>query len=106
MQENRVVLAGVIKQTPQTRHTPAGIPVSRFTLVHQSIQQEAGMQRQANCQIAVVASGQALAAVTMHLQAGEAVKVSGFLARANHRDGEYRMVLHAQMIERENAVTQ
>ena len=105
MQDNRLVLAGVVKNTPQTRHTPAGIPITRFTLCHDSIQQEAGMQRQAVCQIGVVVSGEQLHRQLAGLAGGEMLRVGGFLARANHRNGEYRLILHAQMIERANAVT-
>ena len=105
LQDNRLVLAGVVKQAPQTRHTPSGIPITRFTLVHQSVQHEAGLERQVQCQIGVIASGDSLASICQALVAGEPVRVSGFLTRANHRDGEYRLVLHAQLIERNSAFT-
>ncbi len=105
MQDNRLVMAGVIKKTPQCHHTPVGIPVVRFTLSHQSIQQEGGMQRQAMCQIGVIATGDALYQSSQGLNAGDEVRVSGFLTRANHRDGEFRLILHAQKIERFDAIT-
>jgi primosomal replication protein N len=58
------------------------------------------MNRQVLCQIVVMASGEGLQAMVMPLEAGDRIRVSGFLARANHRDGEYRLVLHAETIER------
>ena len=105
MQDNRLVLAGVVKKTPKSHHTPVGIPVVRFTLSHQSMQREGGMQRQAVCQIGVVATGDALYQASQGLAAGDGVRVSGFLARANNRDGEFRLILHAQQIERIDAIT-
>jgi len=33
------------------------------------------------------------------LEAGSRVRVTGFISRANHRHGEYRLVLHGQQIE-------
>lgn len=100
MQDNRLVLAGVVGNTPQLRHSPAGIPVLRFSLQHTSRQQEAGMQRQVICQIGVIASGDSLVQTAQPLAAGDGIRVSGFLARANNRDGEYRLILHADTIER------
>ena len=99
-QDNRLVLGGVVNKTPQLRHTPAGIPVMRFSLRHESLQQEAGLKRQVICQIGVVASGEALQQAVLPLQAGDGIRVSGFMARANNRDGEYRLILHADTIER------
>ena len=72
----------------------------RFSLRHESLQQEAGMKRQVFCQIGVMASGDTMQQTVQQLQAGDGIRVSGFLARANNRDGEYRLVLHADMIER------
>ena len=98
--ENRLQIAGVVGNSPETRFTPAGIPIARFTLKHQSLQSEAGMQRQVICNIGVVASGEALQQSEKQLQTGEGVRVSGFLARANNRQGENRLILHAEQIER------
>ena len=97
--ENRLQIAGVVGNSPETRFTPAGIPIARFTLKHQSLQSEAGMQRQVICNIGVVASGEALQQSVQQLQTGEGVRVSGFLARANNRQGENRLILHAEQIE-------
>lgn len=98
--ENQLQIAGVVGNSPETRFSPAGIPIARFTLKHQSLQSEAGMQRQVICNIGVVASGEALQQSVQQLQTGEGVRVSGFLARANNRQGENRLILHAEQIER------
>ncbi len=97
--DNRLVISGGLGNTPETRYSPAGIPITRFTLRHESIQQEAGMQRQAICNIGVIASGKQLLATTKALQSGQQVRVSGFLSRANNRQGENRLILHAEQIE-------
>jgi primosomal replication protein N len=98
--ENRLLIEGVVGNSPETRFSPAGIPIARFTLRHQSLQSEAGMKRQVVCNIGVIASGEALQPLVQQLQIGEGIRVSGFLARANNRQGEHRLILHAEQIER------
>ncbi|MFO7592722.1 MAG: primosomal replication protein N [Pseudomonadota bacterium] len=97
--ENRLLIEGIVGNKPQIRYNPTGIPIARFTLMHQSQQNEAGMKRSVICNIAVVVSGEALQQTVQQLQTGEGVRVSGFLARANNRQGEYRLILHADSIE-------
>jgi primosomal replication protein N len=97
--DNRLVISGALANRPETRYSPAGIPITRFTLRHESLQQEAGMQRQAICTIAVMASGQEMLETTKELQSGQQIRISGFLSRANNRQGENRLILHAERIE-------
>lgn len=97
--DNRLVIAGRLGSEPETRHSPAGIPITRFTLRHDSLQQEAGMQRQVICNIGVVVSGEALQVLVQPLRSGQQVRVSGFLSRANNRQGENRLILHAEQLE-------
>ncbi|HDP88649.1 MAG TPA: primosomal replication protein N [Thioalkalivibrio sp.] len=96
---NRLRLDGHLHGGVESRITPAGIPIHRFTLAHESSQVEAGMVREARCQIAVVASGETLAPVAGSLQEGDRVVVEGFISRSSFRDESYRIVLHAQAIE-------
>lgn len=98
--ENRLVITGVVGNEPETRYSPAGIAIARFTLKHQSQQSEAGMKRLVICSIGVIASGNELQQTVQQLKTGEGIRVSGFLARANNRQGENRLILHAQQIER------
>lgn len=98
--DNRLVLAGIVGNEPETRYSPAGIPIARFTLNHRSQQNEAGMKRQVICNIGVIASGEALQRTVQQLNTGEEIRVTGFLARANNRQGENRLILHAERIER------
>ena len=97
--DNRLVISGTLGKTPETRYSPAGIPITRFTLRHESIQQEAGMQRQVICNIGVIASGKEFLESTRSLQSEQQIRVSGFLSRANNRQGENRIILHAEQIE-------
>lgn len=96
--ENRLVIGGTVGSEPQTRISPAGIPISRFLLRHHSEQPEAGMKRQVECAVGVVATGAGLQEVIKKLHQGSAVRVAGFLGKANSRTGEYRLVLHATEI--------
>jgi len=93
------VLTGVVREKPQTRYTPAGIPITSFYLQHQSIQQEAGLSRKAACTLPVLFAGEEFQARVERLEAGSQVRVAGFVSRANHRYGECRLVLHGQHIE-------
>ena len=99
MLDNHLVLAGVVRDSPQTRYTPAGIPITSFRLQHRSGQQEAGHTREAVCTLQVVISGDALQKRVEGLEQGSSIRVSGFICRANYRQGEYRLVLHGQHIE-------
>jgi len=60
---------------------------------------EAGLSREVNCRIAVVAAGEELARRAGALAIGDKVRISGFISRNSHRDSEARLVLHAQGIE-------
>lgn len=97
--DNCLVIAGQLAGVCETRVSPAGIPISRFLVEHYSEQTEAGVSREARCQIAVIACGELLARIADRLPSGTAVRVRGFLSRADHRGGQYRLVLHAAHIE-------
>ena len=97
--ENSLALSGIVCKQPETRHSPAGIPLTRFTLEHQSVQTEAGMPRQARCRIIVTAAGEPLSSATRALSLGQQVTVRGFVARADHHLGRARLILHAQDIQ-------
>ncbi len=97
--DNRLIIAGQVAGACETRRSPAGIPISRFLLEHHSSQTEAGVSREARCRIPVVACGEALAGIAGRLATGAWLRVRGFVSRANHREGEYRLVLHAARIE-------
>ncbi|SEO59386.1 primosomal replication protein N [Aquisalimonas asiatica] len=97
--DNRLALTGQLLDDPQTRMTPAGVPVSRFTLEHESGQPEAGQHREVRFRIAVHARGQALQDVIGRLRAGSPVRVLGYLGRSGHRPEQHRLVVFARRIQ-------
>lgn len=95
-QENRVVLRGTLAELDALRYTPAGIPIVRFRLHHQSAQMEAGVERKVECEIGAVAFERE-ARLVAAAKLGSDVKVTGFLA-AKSRAGK-TPELHATAIE-------
>lgn len=98
LSENSLVLTGSVVKTPKQSTSPAGITHSQFSIDHKSIQNEAGMNRQAFVRIQVVATGE-LSHLTRELVVGQTVKVIGFINRHESRNGNPLLVLHAQQIE-------
>lgn len=91
-------MAGTVFANPVRKKSPAGIPHCYLLLEHRSIQQEAGLSRQAYCRLTVVASGLESQKQTEHLVLGSNIKVSGFLTYQTNRNGESKLVLHADNI--------
>ncbi|GHE99038.1 primosomal replication protein N [Thalassotalea profundi] len=98
MIENCLVLVGKVVKTPKFSTSPAGIEHCQFSIDHKSIQQEAGMNRQAFVRIQVVATSE-LSLLTRELISGSNIKVTGFINRHESRNGNPLLVLHAQQIE-------
>ena len=94
---NKVLIDGIVSRPPVTRYSPAGIPISRFTLEHGSQQLEAGRDRRVHCLIPVVAAGEELAGAVAKLGGDHLVRVEGFLSRSGYRR-EDELVLHAKRI--------
>ncbi len=97
--ENCLVLVGEVVKPPKLSTSPAGIHHCQFSIDHKSIQQEAGMSRQAFVRIQVVATGELSQHLTRDLTAGCNIKVTGFINRHESRNGNPLLVLHAQQIE-------
>jgi len=97
--ENCLVLVGEVVKTPKISTSPAGIVHCQFSMDHKSIQNEAGMNRQAFVRIQVVSTGQLSNNLTRDLIAGCKIKVTGFINRHESRNGNPLLVLHAQDIE-------
>lgn len=93
-------MTGEVCKGPETRRTPAGIPLTRFTLEHRSRQAAAGYPREAYLRLIVLAGGDALSTRAQALAMGDRIQVRGFLSRSSHRTDENRLVLHAAAIER------
>ena len=97
--ENCLVLAGQVVKPPKLSTSPAGIQPCQFSIDHKSIQQEAGMNRQAFVRIQVVATGQMSKDLTRDLTEGSKLRVAGFINRHESKNGNPLLVLHAQQIE-------
>jgi primosomal replication protein N len=96
---NSLVIEGEVVALDLLRYTPAGIPVLTITFRHTSIQNEAGMKRQAECEIQAVAMDE-LAKKAEGLSVGEQIKVTGFLARKSLKND--RLMLHIIELETSN----
>ncbi len=101
--ENRLVVSGVVCNLPQSHNSPAGIPLTRFTLEHRSQQVEAALPRDTFFKIIVVAAGTELKQAAGKLQRGDEVCVEGFLSRMSYREDEARLALHAETINKQQA---
>lgn len=97
--DNCLTIAGLVAGPCETRTSPAGIAITRFSLEHRSAQMEAGIPREVTCRVPIMACGQPLAETTRRLSPGTRVRVRGFVGRANHRAGTDRLVLHADCID-------
>ncbi|HXH01895.1 MAG TPA: primosomal replication protein N [Candidatus Competibacteraceae bacterium] len=97
--DNHLVLSGQVLNRAETRYNPAGLPITRLLLEHRSRQVEAGIPREAHCRIEVLVCGELLQQQLQGIGIGAQVRVQGFLTRADHRQGQDRLVLHAACIE-------
>lgn len=98
MTTNRLVLSGHILRSRQF-DSPAGIAHCILTLEHKSQRFEAEMLRNVYCQIQVILSGERFKSVTDKLKAGVAIEVDGFIAMQQNRNGQSRLVIHAENVE-------
>jgi primosomal replication protein N len=94
-----LVLVGQVSRAVETRTSPVGIPISRFSLEHRSRQLEAGNEREVFCRIVVVVAGEALQAKVAKLSVGDSLKVEGFISRSSYRSEASHLVLHALQLE-------
>jgi len=81
---NKIVSSGRLVEQAALRYTPAGIPVIEFSLAHESMQMEAGAERQVQCEMHCICLG-SKALELARLNAGCEILVKGFLAAKNRR---------------------
>lgn len=92
---NTLVIAATIQAIETLRYTPAGLPLLRLQLQHDSEQQEAGMNRKVQCVLPAVLIGEK---ANLPLQSGDQIKVRGFLAQRSAKSTQ--VVLHIQELQR------
>ncbi|MEY2633542.1 MAG: primosomal replication protein [Pseudomonadota bacterium] len=93
---NRVEVSGQLVERKALRHTPAGVPVSEGRIAHHSRLQEAGLPREVECEVPVMALGE----TARWLEAtplGSLVGLTGFLAARGKSSKS--LVLHVTQIE-------
>ena len=96
MARNRVELSGRLLELGQLRHTPAGVAALEFKLAHESEQEEAGVTRRVEAEVAAIAF-EAQARLVAGRPLGSPVKVEGFLSAKSKR--AKRLMLHVTNIE-------
>ena len=96
---NRLVLSGSVCKMPTRKVSPSGIPHCQFVLEHRSVQEEAGLSRQAWCRISVIVSGHESQAITHSITVGVQLRVQGFICNHQGSNGLNKVVLHAEQIE-------
>ncbi|KFZ38837.1 primosomal replication protein N [Shewanella mangrovi] len=101
MTTNHLELSGRILRSRRF-DSPAGIHHTVLQLEHKSLKTEANMQRQVYCVIQVILSGERFERLTDKLKAGVDIQVSGFIALQQSRNGQSRLVLHAENVELKN----
>ena len=96
MKCNQVALDARLLKRGALRYTPAGIPALDLLIGHQSIQIEAGVRREARCEVETVAIGD-LAVKLSTEKLNQPLRISGFLAQHSVKDR--KLVLHAVSAE-------
>jgi primosomal replication protein N len=96
VEQNRVLLRGRLVELDALRYTPAGVPIVKFRLAHESSQTEAGSLRKVDCEIAGVAF-ETEAKLLASAPLGTQMSISGFLDRKGKSSRQ--VVLHATHIE-------
>ena len=92
---NRVEIAARVAEAEPLRHTPAGTPVLRLRMTHESEVLEAGSPRIVRLELQAVALGN-VAQELASTPDGVLIQATGFLAPL--RQGSDRRVFHIQRI--------
>jgi len=91
VKRNEVVIDGRLLKRSALRYTPAGTPAVDALIGHSSMQNEAGSQCAARCEIEAVALGDAAVKLST-LKLNRPLQISGFLAQRSI--GNRKLVLH------------
>ena len=91
MECNQAVIDAVLVKRSALRYTPAGIPALDLLLGHRSTQLEAGVRREARCEVEAVAIGELAVKLSAH-KLNQPLRISGFLTQHSVKDR--RPVLH------------
>ena len=81
-------LTGWLVEAAELRHSPAGVPIARGLIEHESQQTEAGASRSIRFRVGVSAAGTPLAERLTDLPAGASLRVCGYMRRSRQRTPE------------------
>ncbi len=79
MKQNRLTITAALRSMEPLRFSPAGVPILKLRLFHQSEQVEAGLPRTVTCEIPAVAVGEIAGKLATKLPETE-LQFTGFLA--------------------------
>jgi len=82
---NRVELTGRLVDKTELRYSPAGVPIARALLEHESSQTEAGVERWIRFLVGVRAAGSPLAEALDDIPIGRPLEVAGVLLRSRQQ---------------------
>jgi primosomal replication protein N len=88
---NQVALDARLLKRSALRYTPAGIPAIDLLIGHKSIQIEAGVRREARCEVEAVAIGDVAVKLSAE-KLNQPLQISGFLTQRSVKDR--KLVLH------------
>ncbi len=88
---NQLAISGKIIDLDIPRYTPAGIMIAEFKLSHISKQEEAGMQRKVEFELAAIAMA-STAEKIIHIGAGNNIELTGFITTKNRLSNQ--LILH------------
>jgi len=93
------LISGLLAKVYETRHSPAGIPITRFILEHQSAKTEAGYDRKIYCKVLIVIAGSALHQVLGRLTVGQEISVEGYLNQVSYQGQNPKLCVNAEVIQ-------
>jgi primosomal replication protein N len=98
VEENAVVLTGLVQEIKAPYTSPAGIVHEEWVLEHRSRQTVAGKAREVKAQVIIKVTGAELNARSKGIAVGHRIRVQGLLAQANYQHTQ-QLLIHAQLIE-------
>lgn len=99
MLENRVSISGLLAKVYDTRYSPAGIPITRFILEHQSAQSEAGLNRKIYCKVLIIVAGNTMHENLNRLNVGDQILVEGYLNQVSYQGQNPKLCVNAEAIK-------
>lgn len=97
---NNLRFQGQVLSTQPVRYTPAGIAVCEIVLQHQSVVEQAQIQRQLSFEINAIAMGDTADELSQ-VPVGSMLAIQGFIAPL--RKSSTRLVLHVQAFQNYHA---